>query len=209
MISMWSGRAILALAAILAPATFVRAALPTPDEAPAATSLAGQFLIASPAMGDPRFDHTVILIVKHGPGGAIGLVINRPLGERPIASLLEMVGEADPSASGTVQVFAGGPVQPQTGFVIHSTDYRRSDTIDIDGRVAVTSSAGILRDMGSNKGPKKSLVAFGYAGWGAGQLEDELAHGVWLIAPEEPALIFDEDRQKVWERAWAHRTQNL
>jgi putative transcriptional regulator len=209
MISVWSGRAILALAAILAPANFLNAALPTHDETPAATSLAGQFLIASPSMGDPRFNHTVILVVRHGPSGAIGLVINRPLGERPIASLLEMVGEADPSANGAVPVFAGGPVQPQTGFVIHSTDYRRSDTIDIDGHVAVTSSAGILRDMGSNKGPKKSLVAFGYAGWGPGQLEDELAHGVWLTAPEEPALIFEEDRQKVWERAWSHRTQDL
>jgi putative transcriptional regulator len=209
MISMRSRRAILALAAMLTPANFLNAALSTPDEMPAFTSLAGQLLIAPPGMGDPRFDHTVILVVRHSPTGAIGLVINRPLGERPIASLLEMVGEADSSVSGTVQVFAGGPVQPRTGFVIHSTDYRRSDTIDIDAHMAVTSSAGILRDMGSNKGPKKSLVAFGYAGWGPGQLEDELAHGVWLTAPEEPALVFDEDRQKVWERAWAHRTQNL
>jgi putative transcriptional regulator len=209
MISMWSRRVILALAAILTPANFLNAALPTPDETPAFTSLAGQLLIASPAMGDPRFDHTVILVVRHSPSGALGLVINRPLGDRPIASLLEMAGEADPSAIGTAQVFAGGPVRPRTGFVIHSTDYRRSDTIEIDGHVAVTPSAGVLRDMGYNKGPKKSLVAFGYAGWGPGQLEDELAHGVWLTAPEEPALIFDEDRQKVWERAWAHRTHDL
>jgi putative transcriptional regulator len=209
MISMWSGRAVLALAAILAPANFLNTALSTPDETPAPTSLAGQLLIASPGMGDPRFDHTVILVVRHSPDGALGLVINRPLGDQPIASLLEMVGEAHRSVIGSVPVFAGGPVQPRTGFVIHSTDYRRSDTIDIDGRVAVTSSAGILRDMGYNKGPKKSLVAFGYAGWGPGQLEDELAHGVWLTAPEEPALVFDEDRQKVWERAWSHRTQDL
>jgi putative transcriptional regulator len=209
MISMWLRRAILALSAILAPANFLNAALSTPDGVPAPTSLAGQLLIASPSMGDPRFDHTVILVVRHSPSGALGLVINRPIGEQPVASLLEMVGAADRSVTGTVPVFAGGPVQPQTGFVVHSTDYRRSDTIDIDGRVAVTSSAGVLRDIGSNKGPKKSLVAFGYAGWGPGQLEDELAHGVWLTAPEEPALIFDEDRQKVWERAWSHRTQDL
>jgi putative transcriptional regulator len=194
---------------MLAPANFLNAALSTPDEVPAFTSLAGQLLIASPGMDDPRFDHTVILLVRHNPGGALGLVINRPLGDRPIASLLEMVGEADPSVSGTVQIFAGGPVQPRTGFVIHSTDYRRSDTIEIDAHVAVTSSTGVLRDMGSDKGPKKSLVAFGYAGWGPGQLENELAHGVWLTAPEEPALVFDEDRQKVWERAWAHRTRDL
>jgi putative transcriptional regulator len=209
MISMRSRRAILALAAMLAPANFLNAALSTPDEVPAFTSLAGQLLIASPGMDDPRFDHTVILLVRHNPGGALGLVINRPLGDRPIASLLEMIGEADPSVSSTVQIFAGGPVQPRTGFVIHSTDYRRSDTIEIDAHVAVTSSAGILRDIGSDKGPKKSLVAFGYAGWGPGQLENELAHGVWLTAPEEPTLVFDEDRQKVWERAWSHRTQNL
>jgi putative transcriptional regulator len=209
MISMRSRRAILALAAMLAPANFLNAALSTPDEVPAFTSLAGQLLIASPGMDDPRFDHTVILLMRHNPGGALGLVINRPLGDRPIASLLEMVGEADPSVSGTVQIFAGGPVQPRTGFVIHSTDYRRSDTIEIDAHVAVTSSTGVLRDMGSDKGPKKSLVAFGYAGWGPGQLENELAHGVWLTAPEEPALVFDEDRQKVWERAWAHRTRDL
>jgi putative transcriptional regulator len=209
MMSMWLGRAILALAMILSPVNFLRAALSTPDEAPAATSLAGQLLIASPSMGDPRFDHSVILVVRHSPSGALGLVINRPLGDRPIASLLEMVGEADRSVTGTVQIFAGGPVQPQIGFVIHSTDYRRSDTIDIDGHVAVTSSAGILRDLGYNKGPKKSLVAFGYAGWGPGQLENELAHGVWMTAPEEPVLVFDEDRQKVWERALSHRTQDL
>ncbi len=199
----------MALAAMLAPANFLNAALSTPDEVPAFTSLAGQLLIASPGMNDPRFDHTVILLVRHNPDSALGLVINRPLGDRPIASLLEMVGEADPSVSGTVQIFAGGPVQPQSGFVIHSTDYRRSDTIDIDAHVGVTSSAGILRDMGSDKGPKKSLVAFGCTGWGPGQLENELAHGVWLTAPEEPALVIDEDRQKVRERAWSHRTRDL
>src|ERR1700681_3836240 len=109
----WSGRAILALAAILAPANFLKAALSTPDGVPAPTSLAGQLLIASPSMGDPRFDHTVILLVRHSAGGALGLVINRPIGEQPIASLLEMVGAADRSVTGTVPVFAGGPVQPQ------------------------------------------------------------------------------------------------
>src|ERR1700730_8278701 len=112
------GRAILTLAMILVPAKFLNAALPTPDETPARGSLAGQLLVASPSMGDPRFDHTVILVVQHNQGGALGLVINRPVGERPLASLLEMVGEADRSVAGTVQVFAGGPVQPEVGFVI-------------------------------------------------------------------------------------------
>jgi putative transcriptional regulator len=205
----WLGRAILALAMILVPAKFLNAALPTPDETPQRASLAGRLLIASPSMGDPRFDHTVILVVQHSPGGALGLIINRPLGDRPLASILEKAGEADHSVTGTVQVFAGGPMQPQIGFVIHSTDYRRSDTIDIDGHVAVTSSPGILHDIGDNKGPNKSLIAFGYAGWGPGQLEDELGRGAWVTAPEEPTLVFDEDRQTLWKRAWSHRTQDL
>ena len=205
----WLRYAIPAVAAILAPAEFLHAALPTPNELPARASLAGQLLIASPRMGDPRFDQTVILIVRHSQEGAVGLVLNRPLGERPLASVLEMLGEKENSVGGSVQVFAGGPVQPEIGFVVHSTDYRRAETIDIDGRVAMTSTPEILRDMGHDKGPQKSLVLFGYAGWGPGQLEVELASGAWFIAPEEPALVFDEDRQKLWERAMARRTQDL
>jgi len=205
----WLRYAILALAAILAPAEFLRAALPTPGELPARGSLAGQLLIASPRMGDPRFDQTVILLVRHNQEGAVGLVLNRPLGERPLASILETLGEKENSANGSVRVFAGGPVAPQIGFVIHSPDYRRAETVDIDGRVAVTSTPEILRDMGHDRGPQKSLVLFGYAGWASGQLEGELASGVWFIAPEEPALVFDEDREKLWERAMARRTQDL
>jgi putative transcriptional regulator len=209
MFSNWLSYAILAVAAILAPTDFLRAALPTPDELPAPGSLAGQLLIASPRMGDPRFDQTVILVVRHGHEGAVGLVLNRPLGERPLASVLAMFGEKENSASGSVRVFAGGPVQPQIGFVIHSPDYRRAETVDIDGRVAVTSTPEILRDIGHDNGPQKSLVLFGYAGWAPGQLENELASGAWFTAPEEPALVFDEDRQQLWERAMARRTRDL
>ena len=109
----------------------------------------------------------------------------------------------------SVRIFAGGPVQPEIGFVVHSVDYRRPETIAIDRRVAMTSSREILRDIGNNKGPKKNLVAFGYAGWGPGQLEDELGRSVWFTAPGEPKLIFDEAREKVWESAFSHRTQDL
>lgn len=205
----WLRYAILALAAILAPAELLHAALPTPGELPARGSLAGQLLIASPRMGDPRFDQTVILIVRHSQEGAVGLVLNRPLGERPLASILATLGEKENAANRSVRVFAGGPVAPQIGFVIHSPDYRRAETVDIDGRVAVTSTPEILRDIGHDRGPQKSLVLFGYAGWASGQLEGELASGAWFIAPEEPALVFDEDREKLWERAMARRTQDL
>jgi putative transcriptional regulator len=167
-------------------------------------SLAGQLLIATPTMRDPRFDHAVILILKHDQEGALGIVINRPLGERPMAHLL-----GDSSVSGNVQVFVGGPVEPNVGFILHSADYRRAATMDVDGRVAMTANREVLRDIADKKGPAKVLIAFGYAGWAPGQLEAEMAHNVWYTAPEDPALVFDDDREKVWERATARRTQDL
>ncbi len=191
------------------PAAFRDAALQTPAQSPAPVSLAGQLLIASPAMADPRFHRTVILMVQHDRSGALGIVINRPLQERSLASLLAALGEQDASVAGNVRIFAGGPVQPDVGFVVHSADYRRSETIAIDGRVAMTSSREILRDIGNNRGPKKSLVAFGYAGWRPGQLEEELSHGVWFTAAEDADLVFDVDRDKVWDDAMKRRTQDL
>jgi putative transcriptional regulator len=196
------------VAAILLPATLY-AALPTPAEAPEQQFLTGQLLIASPTMGDPRFLQTVILMVRHDRNGALGIVINRPIGDRPLARLLEALGENDPGVAGTVRIFAGGPVQPDIGFVLHSTDYHRSDTLDIDGHVAMTSSREILRDIGNQRGPNKSLIAFGYAGWAPGQLEGEFAHGFWYTTPQDANLVFDDDRDDVWDHAMKRRTQDL
>ncbi|HEY2230207.1 MAG TPA: YqgE/AlgH family protein [Xanthobacteraceae bacterium] len=205
----WFARPLLALAAVLLPASLLHAALQKPTETPGQSSLAGQILIASPALRDPRFDHTVILMVRHGAGGALGIVLNRPLGERPLASLLEAIGEKDSGITGSLRIFSGGPVQPEIGFVIHSTDYHRPETVEIDGRVAMTSSREILRDIVDQHGPQKTLVAFGYAGWAPGQLEGELAQRAWFTVAEDTKLIFDEDREKVWDDAVAHRTQDL
>jgi putative transcriptional regulator len=196
------------VAAILLPATLY-AALPTPAEAPEQQFLTGQLLIASPTMGDPRFLQTVILMVRHDRNGALGIIINRPIGDRPLARLLEALGENDPGVAGTVRIFAGGPVQPDIGFVLHSTDYHRSDTLDIDAHVAMTSSREILRDIGNQRGPNKSLIAFGYAGWAPGQLEGELAHGFWYTTPQDANLVFDDDRDEVWDHAMKRRTQDL
>ena len=160
-------------------------------------------------MGDPRFARTVIVMVRHDKDGAFGIIVNRPIGERPLAGLLEMLGEKDTAVAGTVRIFVGGPVQPEMGFVVHSSDYHRPGTLDINARVAMTASREILRDIGHNNGPKQSLIAFGYAGWGPGQLEGELARRDWSIAPGEPKLIFDEDREKVWDAAFAQRMQDL
>jgi putative transcriptional regulator len=204
--AMASRRLILAF-----PALALWVALLAPDRTLAAettprASLAGQFLIATPAMRDTGFDHAVILMLRHDQDGAFGIVINRPLGQRPMADLL---GAKDTAASGNVQVFSGGPVQPNIGFVVHSTDYRRAETLDVDGRVAMTSSREVLRDIADKRGPAKALIAFGYAGWAPGQLESELARNAWYTAPEDPALVFDDDRDKVWEHATARRTQDL
>src|SRR5271166_2307901 len=187
----------------------LNAALPTNgDEAPAPPSLAGQLLVAAPSMGDPRFERTVILIVEHGPGGAIGIVINNPIGEQPLASVLEALGQKDGDVTGRVRVFSGGPVQPEVGFVVHSPDYRRPETVAITDRLSITSSIAILQDIGDKRGPAKVLVAFGYAGWGPDQLEHEIEERAWGIAEADPTLVFDEDRDNVWDVAWKRRTQH-
>lgn len=172
-------------------------------------ALVGQLLIASPQVTEAVFSHTVILIVQHTDQGALGIVINQPFEEKTIASLLDAFGKSDASAQGNVQVFAGGPMEPGIGFIIHTVDYHRVETQPIDSHIALTASVEVLRDMGHGKGPKKSLVAFGYAGWGPGQLEVELARHDWLTIPEDPALIFDDDRKKVWDDAMAQMGQPL
>jgi len=209
MFSNWLSRLFLILTAIVVPGTFLNAAQPCCVQAPVNDSLAGQLLIASPAIRDPHFDHAVILVVRHNNDGAMGIVINMPTEERPLANILEMVGEKDTNVTGKVQLFAGGPVQPELGFVIHSSDYRGPGTIDVNERVLMTSNSRILRDIGNNKGPRKTLIAFGYAGWAAHQLDDELRRRVWFTTPADVNLIFDENREKLWESAYARRAQDL
>jgi len=199
----------LIAAAVSLSTTLVYAALPERSEVPEQTFVTGQLLVASPTMGDPRFVQTVILMVRHDRNGALGIVINRPLGDRPLAKLLEALGDKEAGVTGTVRIFAGGPVQPDIGFVLHSADYHRADTVDIDGHVAMTSSREILRDIGNQRGPNKSLIAFGYAGWAPGQLEGELAHGFWFTTPQDAKLVFDDDRDAVWDHAMKRRTQDL
>jgi len=208
MVSAWLKRLSVVLACAM-PAAFAEAALEAPKDAPARASVAGQLLVATPSMGDPRFNQTVIFMARHDKNGAFGIVINKPLGERPFASLLAALGENEAGVEGSVRIFAGGPVQPEVGFVVHSADYRRAGTIVVDAHVAVTSNREILRDLAHKQGPEKSLLAFGYAGWGPGQLDGELALRAWFTAEEDVGLIFDMDRAKVWDEAMKRRTQDL
>ena len=196
----------LFLAAALAlPATVLHAARPTAPDVAGPTSLAGQLLIASPELRQPEFDHAVILLAKHTREGALGIVINRPGKVLPIADLVTGFGGDAASVHGNIQIFSGGPVDPDIGFVVHSAEYRTPNTLDIDGSVALTIASEVLRDIGLDKGPRKSLAAFGYAGWAPAQLDNELAHSVWMTMPEEPALVFDDDRAKLWDDARARQ----
>ncbi len=196
-------RWILAAVAVLLPAAVLHAALsPEQPDVTGSSSLAGQLLIASPDMGDP-FDHAVILMAQHSRDGALGIVINHPLGSRPIAVLLQALGAKADGVTGSVQIFLGGPVGPSAALVIHDAGYRRDGTLDIDGHVALSDAADVLADIGLGKGPAKSLVALGYAGWGPAQLDDEISRGAWVTVPEDPKLVFDDDRAKVWTDAMA------
>jgi putative transcriptional regulator len=193
---------VLAAAVLAVSATALHAALPTVPDVSGRTSTEGELLIASPDMGAP-FDHAVVLMAQHNRDGAFGIVINHPAGSRPIAEVLKAMGSDSSGATNDVLMFLGGPVSPEVAFVVHSTDYRRPDTIDVDGRIALTAAAEVLRDIGLGKGPAKSLVAFGYAGWAPSQLDDEIKGGAWATVPENPSLVFDDDRSKVWADALA------
>jgi putative transcriptional regulator len=149
------------------------------------------------------------LVVEHGPGGAVGIVINKPIGEQPLASVFKALGQKEGDVTGSVRIFSGGPVQPEVGFVVHSADYRRPETVALTDRLSVTSSVAILRDIGDKRGPAKILVAFGYAGWGPDQLEHEIEEHAWGSAEADPTLVFDEDRDNVWEDARKHSTEHL
>jgi putative transcriptional regulator len=204
---------IIAVAGLLLPAT-LSGAVPsspgdTPDQRPAHVSLVGQLLVASSVIDGGPFHETVVLMVRHDRNGAFGLVINRPVADRPLATLLDALGEDAASAAGEVRIFWGGPVQPDRVFVLHDGGYRRPESIDVDGRMAITASRDVFRDLATGTGPAKRLIAFGYAGWGPGQLEGELAAKAWFTTPADPKLVFDEDRDRVWEIAIGRRTREL
>src|SRR5579864_238151 len=200
----------LALVLLTLPAALPDAALTQPDAAsPQQDFLTGQLLIAAPDMGDPRFTHTVILMVHHDRNGAFGLIVNRPVEEEPLAKLLEDLGQESKGVSGKIKIYLGGPVETQLGFVLHSAEYHRPDTVAVDDKVALTTSPEVLRDIGAEHGPQKFIFAFGYAGWGPGQLENEMKLQAWFTAPDEPKLLFDDDRAKLWQDAISRRSRAL
>jgi len=165
------------------------------------TSLTNHFLIAMPALADPNFHHSVTYICEHNESGAMGIVVNRPL-ELTFGDVLEqMTLEAkDPQVSGR-HVFLGGPVHTDRGFVIHKPIGKWDSTLRITPRIGLTTSRDIIAAVAAGKGPKQCLIALGYAGWGAGQLEKEMTENAWLSGPADLKVIFDVPPEQRWEVA--------
>jgi len=163
--------------------------------------LMGQLLVAMPTMRDPRFTRSVIFICAHSADGAMGLVVNRLVGSLTFPDLLAQLGIDRTGAGRDIRVHFGGPVETGRGFVLHSADYSDDGTMMIGDRVGLTASIDILRDIAAGGGPRQSLLALGYAGWGPGQLDLEIQANGWLSAPADDALLFDERLDDKWERA--------
>jgi putative transcriptional regulator len=165
------------------------------------TNLTNHFLIAMPRLEDPNFFHTVTYICEHTSDGAMGIVINRPM-ELHLADIFEQL-EIQVSTLQIAEqpVYLGGPVQSDRGFVLHDSSTVWSSTLRINSEISVTTSLDILEAIAADKGPSKSLVALGYAGWGAGQLENELAQNAWLSGPAKSDIIFNCPSQERWQAA--------
>jgi putative transcriptional regulator len=169
------------------------------------SSLTGQLLIAMPQMQDPRFARTVIYMCAHGSEGAMGLVVNKFLDNPPV-TLSKLMGQLGIEAEGLKadpRVHRGGPVEEGRGFVLHSADYTEEATMVIGDNVALTATLDILRAIGRGEGPKKSLLALGYAGWGPGQLDAEIQANGWLHVDADDGLVFDPESEDKWQQAIA------
>ena len=165
--------------------------------------LTGQLLVAMPDMADPRFARAVIYICSHTPTGAMGLVINRLFGEADFRMLLDQLNVEASIGTPDLQVQFGGPVEMGRGFVLHSGEYLREGTTRINESVCVTATVEIVQDIADGNGPEHLVMALGYTGWGAGQLEDELKNNGWLTVAADENIIFGEDLDSKWDRAMA------
>lgn len=175
------------------------------DRRSGSDDLTGQYLIAMPDMGDPRFDRAVIYLCAHSSDGAMGLILNKPAPELPLRGLLEQIGITPTDAMPEMPVHFGGPVENGRGFVLHSRDYQTGNdtTLEVAEHVGMTATMDILEDIAQGKGPDHCLLALGYAGWGPGQLERELQENGWLTTPGPDTLIFAPEPDRKWEAALA------
>jgi putative transcriptional regulator len=165
--------------------------------------LTGQLLIAMPAMEDPRFAHSVIYLCAHTPEGAMGLVLNRPLQRPKFDELLRQLEVAPVPPARRIRLCAGGPMDNARGFVLHTTDWTGEGSLRVDDTVALTASLDVLKEIAEGRGPREGLLALGYAGWGPGQLDEEIQQNAWLSVPADETIVFDGDDDTKWRRALA------
>lgn len=169
--------------------------------------LTGKLLIAMPGMGDTRFDGSVIYLCAHSSEGAMGLIINKPTPDLKLEDLLEQLEIDAPGGSARpksilMPVHFGGPVEHARGFVLHSADYGRSDsTLAVNDEFGMTASLDILHDIAAGDGPERAVMALGYAGWGPGQLEAEIAANGWLTCDASIDLVFAPENGGKWGAA--------
>jgi putative transcriptional regulator len=210
---MTAPRRLLSMAALLAIVMYASIesdAARRPDQDPSGASLTGQLLVATPDLEDPNFRQTVVYMIHHDEGGAMGLVLNRVLGSGPLDKVLEGLG-IDPHGEHKVDIelHYGGPVEAGRIFMLHTPEYRVANTVVVSDLAALTVTPEILEDIAAGKGPKHTMLALGYAGWGPHQLEDELAAGAWLVVQPDEALLFDEKTDTKWQRAFDRRGIDL
>lgn len=165
--------------------------------------LAGHLLVAMPGIGDPRFQSAVILICLHTAAHAMGIRINAAYEGMTVAAILARLGVEGTPRQPEQLVLAGGPVERERGYVLHSDDFEiAGSTMPICEGLSLTATQEVLKAMtDQTPGPARSALALGYAGWGPGQLESELRENVWLACPPDPDLVFDEDLDSKWRRA--------
>ncbi len=167
------------------------------------SNLSNQFLIAMPSLRDPNFSQTVTYICAHNEDGAMGLVINRPANCELGEILTQMEMSPDDRAIAKLPVYQGGPVHTDRGFVLHEPDSRWDSSIRVSDALGITTSRDILHAISENTGPENFLIALGYAGWTAGQLEEEIKENTWLNVSADPEIIFNTPCELRWTSATA------
>lgn len=163
--------------------------------------LNNQFLIAMPAMDDPNFAQTVTLVCEHSERGALGIIVNRAL-PMTLGEVFDQLGlDATHSRVNDQPVLQGGPVQTERGFVLHSPSGQWESSLPFSERVHLTTSRDILDAMAAGQGPESAVIALGYAGWEAGQLEEEVARNAWLTVPADARIVFATPVEQRWQAA--------
>ncbi len=167
--------------------------------------LSGQLLIAMPGIGDERFERAVVLVCAHDESHAMGLAVNRPVEGLTLPDLLTRLEVPSGEEAPEDLVLMGGPVERERGFVLHTDDYEATEaSLNVAPGVTLTATRDVLQAMAHREGaPRRALMALGYAGWGAGQLEDEIRNNVWLTCEPDEELIFGADHDHKWSRALA------